>query len=297
MLPKLAEIFGTTTDALLGMEPETVLKTQAGTGGHGDGEEGFHYRDDHVEIHVDSGRRGTLAVALWVLLTGALLLANIILPQVVPSGRVFWPEQMSLWEIAWPSGLLAFGLVGLYPKFSFFRLGCALLGGYTLMGYFVGRFFNEGVLVPIVMVVFGLGLLVDTLRKPEKSRFSVLGGGKIHQSDFSAEGEGFLCTTSFGEDKRAVELPRLVSGEATVSFGDLTVDITGCRQIAPDARLKLECSFGSLTLCLPRTCRVEHCADTSFASVSFKGRSAEDAPDRIYLDCSVSFGEIEIVYI
>ncbi|MDO5401085.1 MAG: helix-turn-helix domain-containing protein [Eubacteriales bacterium] len=291
MLPRLAEIFGTTTDALLGMEP--VHQAEVVSTGEAE-EEGFHYQDDRVEIRYDGGRRGTLGIALWVLLTGAVLLASVLLPRLAPQMTVL---PLSLWSAAWPAGLLVFGLMGLYPKLSFFRLGCALFGGYTLAGYFLGRFFNRDVLLPFILVVLGLSLLADALRKPKKPRFSVRGGGRMDRSQFTTQGQGFTCSTCFGEDTRRIDLARLMSGDASVSFGELTVDLTDCGQIGPNARVNLSCSFGELCVLVPRTCQVEYTDSSSFGGVEVKGRPNDDARDHLTLECNVSFGSIEVRYV
>lgn len=284
MLPKLAEIFGTTTDALLGMEQEEpVFEAQVVSD---EEDEGFHYQNDHVNIHVDGGRRGSLGFALWVLVFGGLLLA---------SSLLLW--DVSWWSLCWQSGLLVLGLVELLHKFSFPSLGCAILGGYFLAGNFLHLTFSKGLVVPVLIVLLGLCLLVEALRKPRKTHFGIHTNGRIDRSAYSCEGEHFACSTSFGEDTRRIDLARLSSGEAQVSFGELTVDLTDCGQIAPDAQVNLNCSFGELNLRVPRSCRVEYTDKSSFASVEVKGRPRDDAPDRLFVDCSVSFGEIEISYI
>lgn len=285
MLPRLAEIFGTTTDALLGME--TVHEAQVVQPGEEDEDKGFHYQDDHWDIRFDSGRRGALGFALWVLVFGGLLLA---------SNLLHW--DIGWWSICWQSGLLVLGLTEMVHKFTFMNLGMAFFGGYFLLGNFLPISLNKGVMMPVVIVLFGLSLLADALRKPKKSQFTVHNGSrKMNQSDYNVDGERFSCSTSFGEDTRRIDLPRLSGGDASVSFGQLTVDLTECGEFAPGASLDLDCAFGNLIVRIPRTCKAEHRADTSFASVTFKGRPADETTGTIFLDCNVSFGEIEIVYV
>lgn len=285
MLPRLAEIFGITTDAPLGMEPEQ--KVHEAQVVEPEEDEGFRYQDDHWDIRFDSGRRSSLGIALWVLLFGGLLLASSLL-----SWDIGW------WSLCWQSGLLVFGLMQLLHKFSFPSLCCTILGGYFLAGNFLPLTLHKGLILPVLIVLLGLSLLVDALHKPQKSGFSIRNGsGKINRSSCDVDGEHFSCATSFGEDKRLIDLPRLSGGEAQVSFGELTVDLTACGEIAPDARVDLSCSFGQLNIRVPRTCRVEHIDSSSFASVELEGRPSDDAPDRIILNCNASFGEIEITYI
>lgn len=280
-LPKLAEIFGTTTDALLGMETvheaEVVPEEQE--------PEGFRYENGNMEFRYDGGRKTSIGVAAWVLLTGGLMLVGALLQ-----------KEVELWDILWSSGLMVFGLFGLYPRFSFLRAGCAFFGGYYLLGNFCALPFGKNLILPILLVLFGLSLLTDALRRPKKPTF-IINGKKHQKNTFSCEDEQFLCDTSFGENRRNIQLSRLSGGEASVSFGELTVDITGCEEFAPDCRLELTCSFGELELLVPRSCRVEHTDSSAFASIELKGRPDPDAPNRIFLNCSANFGEICIKYI
>lgn len=123
MLPKLAELFGTTTDALLGMEPvheAQVVESE---------NESFRIGNGNVEVHYNGGRKGALGFALWVLATGGLLLSSALLS---------W--ELGFWEILWTTGFIVFGLFSLYPKFSFLGLGR------TVRRLFPGRQFLPPVL-------------------------------------------------------------------------------------------------------------------------------------------------------
>lgn len=297
MLPRLAEIFGTTTDMLLGMTEEKVLEAQVVEPvseergfRYEDGEDGKmefrRYEDGKMEFRYDSGRRPAVGFALWVLLVGILTAVNFL-----RTGYSY------MWDVAWPAGLLVFGLYGLYPKFSIWRLGCALFGGYALLGYYFTLTYNSKVLLPIILVLLGLSLLADALRKPGKPHFSIHHRDDKPQSTIFCGEDHFTCSTTFGEAHRRIELHRLTRGDASVSFGELEVDITGCKQIAPDCRLDLRCSFGELELLVPRTCQVRNNASSAFASVEIEGAPNADAPDELFLNCDVSFGAICVKYI
>ena len=174
MLPKLAEIFGITTDQLLGREPkETVYEGEVVAKNMDDEEahekDGLHFQKGQWEFQWDSGKKSSVGMAVWVLLVGGLLLASNLLD---------WNAGM--WDILWPSGLLVFGLFGLFPKFSFFRLGCGFFGAYFLLCNLNVKPFDPGkeLLLPIFLVLFGLSLLADALRKPKGHRFHVSRSGK-----------------------------------------------------------------------------------------------------------------------
>lgn len=285
ILPKLAEIFGTSTDALLGMEKETVHEAEVVEPQIENEPEGLHFDNGQVEFHYDGGRRSALGMALWVLLTGALMLLEF-----------FQNGTLDMWNTAWPTGLLVFGIMGLYRKFSFLRLGFALIGGYFLLTLnFVSLPYNNTLLLPVLLVLFGGSLLFDALKKPSKRVFSITHKGR--NGDFHCNGNRFDCSTTFGEDRRRVQLARMEGGEANVSFGELEVDLSGCQEFAPGCQVELNCSFGELKLKVPKTCRVRRTDSASFGSVEIKGEPNPDAPYELPVLCNVSFGEIEIRYV
>lgn len=296
MLPKLAEIFGITSDQLLGIAPKAEAPAQpAEIVCQGNEPEGIPINNGKWEFKYEAGRYARVGIALWVLLVGGLLLAVNLLK---------W--DVGLWDILWSSGLLVFGLAGLYPKFSFFRLGCGLFGGYFLLENLGILPFSMGkaLLLPIAILLFGLSLLVDALRKNQKPQFlitrdgkQVCDGEKRHVTNLVQEGEAFACSTNFGEDTHAIELHRISRGEAEVSFGELTVDLSGCEEVSDDCRIDADCSFGELTLLVPRRFRVIHTKDSSFASVDISGHPDPEPQGTIHINCSVSFGEIQIRYI
>ena len=288
MLPRLAEIFGISTDELLGREAPPP--TFQGEVVEENEKEGIHLSKGGWEFHWDSGKREALTTAFLVLLVGGLMLAARILS---------W--DVSFWGILWPSALLVYGLRGL-RKFSVFSFGLALFGGYSLvhnLGFWSLDIAGE-LIFPIVVLLFGLGLLIDALRKPKKPRFTFRhkgGENKKAHSSMTEDKDHFDCSVSFAENTYTVTLPRLSSGDATVSFGELTLDLTHCEEIADGCDLDLSCSFGELRLLVPKSCRVVPDISTAFGSVEFSGHPDPDATATIHIDGSVSFGEIEIHYI
>lgn len=295
MLPRLAEVFGISTDELLGLEKKEVHTAELVIQDEKKDAEkrnSIHLQDGKWELQWDAGRKTSLGFALWILLCGVLLLlAN--MPQ----------RDVGFWDILWPSGLLVFGLFGLYPKFSVFRLGCALFGGYFLLSNFDLLPFLVGkeLLLPVFLLLFGLSLLADALRKPQKGSFHVNHNGKSVKNATSDscvyEGERFSCSTCFGDNYHLIQLPRLSGGNAEVSFGELTVDLSGCAEIADGCTIGLDCSFGELEIRVPKGCRVEPVSSSTFACVELKGNPVPDAAVTLYLECNVSFGQITIRYL
>ena len=289
MLPKLAEVFGVSTDELLGIGKQEVHIAEVVTE-EKDTEEpnGLRIENGTWELKWDGGQKSGVGIALWVLLVGGLMLAANILH-----------HDVGFWDILWPSGLLLFGLFGLYPRFSFFRLGCALFGGYFLLSNFIHLVLGSGILLPIFLLLFGLSLLFDALRKPKHDWFHVNHSSKtISSKNYCRyDSERFDCATAFDENDYLIQLPRLSGGNADVSFGEMQVDLSGCGEIAENCAIELSCSFGELELLVPRKYRVEPVSSTAFASVDTKGSPDPAAAAIIHLECNVSFGEITIRYI
>ena len=292
MLPKLAEIFGISTDELLGISrprQETVHEAEVVDSSDdtaADGQPGHNF-----EFTWDPDRKSSVFMALWVLLMGGLLLA---------SNLLHW--DVGFWDILWPSALLMFGLSELYPKFSVVHLGCTLAGAYFLLDnlQLLPFQFGKQSLLPAFLLLFGVSLLVEAIRKPKKGRFHVTHNGKNvrrPRNQCTTAGETFASSLSFGEDTHHIDLPRLQSGSTNVSFGELSLDLTGCKEFAPDCRIDTNCSFGELEILVPRQYRVEPNCSSSFGSVDIKGRPDTEPQGIIHLDANASFGEISVRYI
>ena len=291
MLPKLAEIFGCSTDALLGIEKAKEAEIVGSRSGADTSDDGSG-PNANWEFSWDCGRRSGLGIALWVLLAGIVLAAGALLKQ---------PQHG--WSVIFFSGLTVFGLFGLYPNFSCFRLGCTLFGGFCLVKglgvlALLGIDLGSELVIPVIVILIGLGLLIDAFRKPKKPRvhFSSKHSGKL-KSQYTTDGENFYCTTAFGENHRLVELPRLSGGSASVNFGELAIDLSGCEEIADGCRIEVGCAFGELEILIPRGFRAEYNIPAAFGTVETKGHASADADRIIFLEGSTSFGETTVRYL
>ena len=290
MLPKLAKIFGITTDELLGVEREKVYEAKVVEPDEEDEDApSITIGDDGWKMTWNGGRKGALAMAVWVLLTGGLLLATNILGR----GPAFWGAL-------WSSGLFVFGIFGLWPKFSFLRLGCTLFGAYFMLEPLeLVRFsLNRELLLPVLLLLFGLSLLVDALRKKEKGCFHFENKGtKQHKTGYIVEEDSFNCSVSFDERDQLVVLPKLAHGKAQSSFGELMLDLTGCESFAEGCTLDVSCSFGEIEIRVPSSVLVEQKVATSFGSVDVEGAPDRAAVQRLCIRGSVSFGELTVRYV
>ncbi len=285
MLPKLAEIFGITTDALLGSEPvqlvheaEVVVKNA---------EDKSH---NHFEFSWNGGRKSSLATALLILVVGIQLILSKILAY-----------DISFWNVLWPSALLIFGIFGVLPKFSFVSMGCALFGAYFILNCWQLLPFTLGgeLVFPAILVVFGLSLLVDAFKKPRKPRVSVKHNGvhRKHKDNYQLDAEGFELDACFGESTKLVSLPILRYGDISTSFGDYTVDLSAVEAVTDPCTIDASCSFGDLTILVPRRFEVQLSTTTSFGDVNIDGHADPQTDGTVLIDASANFGEISIRYI
>ena len=81
-----------------------------------------------------------------------------------------------------------------------------------------------------------------------------------------------------------------------VSFGDFTLDLTEAGGFADNASLDVKASFGEAVILLPKTVRTEFSSTGSFAGKTVKGEPDEDAPYKLILNSTVSFGNITVKY-
>ena len=293
LLPKLAEIFGVSTDALLGREETPEAENPVHTAEVVEEEQessGLHIQNGQWEFKWDSGRRGAVCFALLVLLVGGLMLAARILR---------W--DAGFWDILWPSAVLIFGLNGLLSKFSFFNLGCMFFGTYFLLSNLDALPFVLGkeYVIPVLIIIFGLSLLADALKKPKKHGFRMIHNpekGKAKRQYEVHDGE-FEFSASFGEETQGVVLDTLSSGEISCSFGSYQIDLRDVKAVAEDCELEVNCSFGEVTVLVPARFRVIPDSSAAFGDVSVEGRPHEVSQGIIRLDASASFGQIVVKYV
>ena len=291
MLPRLAAIFGITTDKLLGIEQEKPALE-----GEVVNDRGIHFDLDtdkggNWEFHWDAGKKSAITFALLVLTVGMLFFAARVLN---------W--DVSFWGILWPCAILTYGIKELLDKFSVFSVGVTLFGGYFLvknLGFWEFDIAGE-LIFPIAVVLFGVSLLLDALKKPEKDKFSVVHKGNTNKKPHSkcSESDGyFICEQAFGENTHYVEAQTLRGGQIDSCFGSVTVDLTGCQNLGENCAIQADCSFGNLEIRVPRRFRVEPNSDVVFAYLDFSGEPDSETVGVIRLNADVSFGHIEVQYV
>lgn len=294
ILPTLAEIFGITIDELLGREVPRPVH-QAEVVDEEPEDNGIHIQNGNWQFHWDNGRKDAVTFAILVLWVGALILA---------AKQFGWDD--SFWGILWPSVLLIYGGRGLLGGFSVFHVGMTLCGAYYLIDNLeiceislAGEY-----ILHVIIIILGICLLIDALKTPRKPRFIISHNGKDAASDSektrcecTTTDDRFDCSLSFGENTHYVNVSALAGGEASVSFGQLNIDLTGCQTLQEGCSIDANCSFGELVLLVPRRFRVEKNSSTAFATVETEGHPDPAPAAILYLNANVSFGEINIKYV
>ena len=157
MLPRLAEVFGITTDALLGIEKERVYEAQVVEAEASSSGEDTR---ENWSVELTAGRRGKLLLAVWMLLAAAMLGAANVLDR-----------EVTFWTALWTTGILAYGLQGVFTSFSILRLGCAVFGGYFILSTL--KLFSldpeKNWLLPILLLFLGCSLLVEGIRRKARN--------------------------------------------------------------------------------------------------------------------------------
>lgn len=291
IIPKLAEIFGISTDELLGHTNTEVIHEAEIIDEEEKEPEGIHVQNGKWELHWDGGKRSTIGAAVFFLTVGILYLLTQLLS---------W--DLSLWDILWPTAILVFGIWGLFPRFSFFRLSCTLLGGYFLANniFQFSYRFDGKLIAAILIVLFGLRLLSPIFRKNKKPGFTLHRStpGKTQDSGgYSCTDDTFYYSKSFCEFNQYVHMDALQYGDIHVSFGEANIDLTNVKSVKPDCVINAQCSFGELNIFVPKRFEVIHDIGTSFAATSVQGTPNEHPEGKILIKGTVNFGETTIHYL
>ena len=287
VLPDLAGVFGISVDELLGkgaareaeiVEPETEEK-----------EAGYTWNWKY------ESKRGGILFALYILTVGALLLLGKFIPAMDISG----------WTVVWTTALVYIGVSGLIGHFSLFCLVMTLGGLYFLLSEYgvLALKLSWGIVLPALLILWGVSLMIDVFfgNKPwrrKKEALHKVKAEKKHHCEYRCDDGVLRCSLSFGEDRVPVVTPLLKEGSVESSFGNFTVDLSGCEAVASYCELKVESSFGSLKLLIPQKFRVELQSDAAFASSpEIKGAPSAQPEGTIHLKADVSFGSVQIIYI
>lgn len=285
ILPDLADMFGITTDELLGKQEAVHVAEPI-----------KEPKKNHFEWQWKWGNIGSLLFPLMVVLYGGLWLMNEICGY-----------DVSWWTLLWTLCLVYAGIETLKDGFSAIGIIMLLTGtGFLLSAYDIIQFkMRWSLLIPICIVIWGLGLLFDIFGKKRKLRKKL----KLFHNARGDEKEtplreyncadGMLhCEMAFGQDRIPVVTPLLHGGDIETNFGNFTIDFSACEAVTPNCTLNVENNFGKLTLLIPEKFKIEHVEHDNFAaSTQINQNPSAATSGTIYLNCENNFGSVEINYI
>lgn len=283
ILPELADIFGISVDELLGKEtPSQVHRAEP------IGDEEDQNKKHSFSFHYESPKWCGIWFAVYILCVGGLLLLNSVLALGV-----------SWWTVLWTTALLVGGIAGLVHKLSFFSLGVALAGAYFLLTEFSVLRLDLGwsIVIPAFLLLWGASLLVDVLCGKRKKGKHVKVSDRTPVSECSCVDGHFHCEMAFGTHHEAVEMPLLRGGEIESSFGDHTVDFSGCKAVAGECTVTVENSFGELKILVPKRFAVAgQRRDMSFGVIRVTGDPNASVEGTIKFEVESSFGDVNFIY-
>ena len=160
--------------------------------------------------------------------------------------------------------------------------------------------FDSKVIFAGIVILFGISLLVDGIRKKNKPsrHFHINKSGKRKRTQhFQVDETSFEYDASFGEDRKIITLPLLRNGKISTNFGEYSIDLSGVTAVGEDCQLEANCSFGELTLYVPSRFQVIQDSSSAFGACRMDEHPGCETTGVIKLDANVSFGQINIRYI
>ena len=305
LLPKLAKILGVSTDVLLGAEEETApVPAEEHTeelppeepdreNDPEDPEEKppviqVESADGNFDVHINPPGGAGLWTALWVILTGVLMLA----------GPALGVEPVGFWMSVLLSGVMVFSLGSMRKRINFFNFTVFACGVFITLSKLslIGIELDWDLVLPGMIVLFGLFLLLDVFRKRNRA-IHISGPDKTVSSKILMT-DGYLCYhNAFGEDHYRVATPVLTGGEINVSFGEHVLDFSGVEAVSEDCTLDVNSAFGEISLLIPKRYRADVTLSKSFADADIYGTPDPEPQGTIAIEASLSFGELTIRYI
>ncbi len=297
-LPRLAEIFGISTDELLGLvSPQSQTVKEAII----DDEED---ETDEARENKSPGWRTLRQFgdrylwALYLIALGGVYLAAELLQL-----------RADFWDICWPMSLLFFGLY--WSLHNALPLGslCALGGGYLLLvelGLVETKFVTWPMVLGLTLVLLGGSILLKRYLRPKRNRrkhsesthravYGAASGKEKATRVYHTSGGFIQADYAFCSDRIVVNEVEFGGGDVDVSFGSLVVDLRNCVRATPECTLKMDVSFGSLVILVPGHFRIELEQDRFAGSCDTTGMPEPDAmPIRLHGDCA--FSSLKIQY-
>lgn len=300
-LPRLAEIFGISTDELLGIASSQSQTVKEAIIDDEDAEEDADENDAMKPPFWKTLRRfgDRYLWALYLIALGGVYLATELL-QI----------NADFWDICWPMSILFFGLYwGLHNALPLGGL-CVLGGGYLLLenlGLVEEKFVTWPLILGLTLVFLGASIILKRYIRPKRSKskrhysthtttYGAASGSERPTRVYNSSGGFIQADYAFCSDRITVNEEEFGGGDVDVAFGSLVVDLRNCARATPGCTLKMDVSFGSLVILAPSHFRIDVELDRAGSSCDTTGMPVPDAaPIRLYGDCA--FSSLKIQYV
>lgn len=282
ILPKLAEVLGVTTDELLGVkpiEPHVVIV---------DSQSAKKNAGNKFTYAWESGIKSDgLWFAVLVIVLGVAFL-------IQKAGNL----SFGIWGIVWPAVIIGFGLSWCIKRFSIFSLAVMALGVYFLLFNLrvITLALTWGIIWPSLLILLGLTIIYEAFGPKHRNWKKYCNMNHESKSEFNEENGFIHYDCSFCDEERKILNEELTGGDIDLSFGKGAIDLTGVQRVSAGAQLKVDVSFGSFDLTVPRHIRLFVKSDKAFGSVQTVGEADPNADYSLTVVADVNFGSMNIRY-
>lgn len=280
-LPRLAELFGITTDELLGTRPQDPATVHIGEVEDPPRNWSWNFQWD----------KGGVLFALFLVALGAAYITVTLLKL-----------QVGFWSLLWPLALVYVGLSSCLNRFSAFGGGAMAAGVYFLLVNLgvIPSLITWPIILGALLVLWGVSMILDQTRKRQQKRKVILRSGHSENQPRRSYDlrEGYAdVDIVFCSDNIHVQTPELQGGNVDLAFGSLILNFADCGALAPNCCLELDCAFSSLVLQVPGRYRVDLNLERTGASLDISGAPSPTPEAALRLTGDCSFGSMKIQYI
>lgn len=240
------------------------------------------------------------------------------------TGNIIWGVGLILAAMLWLTnsmGMLDLGDIGFFSVLITLFMVVVLINGVRKVNFFemlmplavICIIYDEPlgleditpwpVIGAALLCSIGLELIFGSLKR--KHKFGGFHSGHVgngHTAAFCDEkGQVFdnivQCNVKFGSSAKYVNAEAFERAEIDCSFGDAKIYLDNAVLKTNQAEVYVNVSFGSATIYMPRTWRVERKLNVSMGDYKEKGvqQFVEDGPV-IILQGSVSMGDVTVVF-
>ena len=291
-LPLLADLFGVTTDELLGLkpiEPHVVILDKEPERNEDHADSGsFELRLDKVD------QWGSICICIMAILISVTLILRSTTP-------LFNREGVNVWNYIWPIILFAIGMRQVRRNIVF-GISAMAIGVYEFIWFGWGVPFE--IKWYVLLLVVAVACLVRILLKklgviPEKAGepfIEVNGKKPTRVVEYSDDGMFMTAELSFGSNEVVYPYDTIKGMKVETNFGDHRIDLRNIRHFVNDPVLEIEVNFGNVVVLLPDNVKLHKTSETAFGAFRVKGEPSSSADQIAYFRTEVNFGNLEIRY-